>query len=197
MGLKNVALFDLDGSLAGYVEQLLADLETLRAPGETPITALNIWNIDSLPHIKARMNLIKSTPGWWRNLPQISNGMRVFNEAKRIGFHNCVLTKAPSQQPLAWTEKVEWCWSNLGPDTDAQVVSGSKGLTYGKLLYDDFPEFIEQWLEHRPRGLAIMPVNITNEKFFHPQVVRWTGENWDEVSNALNACYLRPEGDGA
>ncbi len=48
---ENIGLFDLDGSLADFSGQLLADLETLRSPDEEPITDLR--KAEEVPHIKA------------------------------------------------------------------------------------------------------------------------------------------------
>jgi len=69
---ENIGLFDLDGSLADYDGQLLADLEKLRSPIEERIT--HVRPADDLPHIKARMDLIKRQPGWWANLPLLEKG---------------------------------------------------------------------------------------------------------------------------
>lgn len=110
-----IALWDLDGSLADYVGQLVKDLEAMRGPGDPIITAENIWSKDHLPHIRARMNAIKRQRGWWRNLPVIEIGMRVFREAERIGYHNVVLTKAPARLPDAWSEKYEWSMKSSAP----------------------------------------------------------------------------------
>ncbi len=115
-----IGLFDLDGSLAGYVEQLVADLELLRGPGDPVITAENIWSHDHAPYIKARMDLIKSLPGWWRKLPVIKMGKFVFDLARNLGFHNVVVTKAPQRHPNAWTEKVEWSLIELGKEDRGQ-----------------------------------------------------------------------------
>jgi 5'(3')-deoxyribonucleotidase len=188
--MLNIGLFDLDGSTADYSGQLLADLEKLRGPNEPVISEHNLWKLDDQPHIKRRIKMIKSQPGWWRNLPVIESGMRVFHEAARIGFENQALTKAPQDLPNSWGEKREWSLANFG-DVQVIVVSKSKGQIYGKFLFDDHPEFCLQWLAFRPRGLVIMPSTVANAGFTHSQVLRWTGENWSEVQNALVECYNR------
>ena len=135
--------------------------------------------------------LIKSLPGWWRNLPTIEMGMQIFNLARTLGFTNHILTKGPRHHANAWQEKVEWCRRYLG---DVQVhITSNKGLVYGKFLYDDFPEYCELWLAHRPRGLVIMPDTEYNQNFHHPQVLRWTGKNLDEVLHALKVCLRRKD----
>jgi len=190
--LENIGLFDMDGSLVDYPGQLRQDLLKLQGPNEPPLD--DIWAAEKLPHISARMRLIKSLPGWWRNLPTIEAGMQIFNLARSMGFHNNILTKGPRNQPMAWQEKVEWCRASLPPGTPVHITE-DKGLFYGKFLYDDFPEYILSWLEHRPRGLGIMPVNEWNKSFTHPQVVKWDGTNLEEVTRALKACLDRPMGE--
>lgn len=187
---EQIALFDMDGSLADHDGRLIADLRKLQAPGERPVR--DLWTAEKLPHIGQRMRLIKSQPGWWFNLRPIANGMRVFNEARRIGFSCHILTKGPRRISIAWKEKVEWCQHHLGDDVPVHVTS-AKGLVYGKLLYDDFPPYCLDWLKNRPRGLVIMPVRPYNKDFHHPQVVKWTGRNWRTVVRALELCYERAE----
>jgi hypothetical protein len=199
MPTRNIALFDLDGSLADYTGQLKADLELLRSPDE-PELGDNLWALEKLPHMDQRMRLIKAQPGWWRNLPTLADGMRVFNRAKELGFDNNVLTKGPKHHPRAWMEKVEWSRERLGFEipvhiTEDTAVDHGKGMVYGKLLYDDYPDYCRSWLEFRPRGLVIMPVTSYNKDFHHPQVVKWDGNNWDEVNRALELCFKRAHGE--
>lgn len=191
--LEQVGLFDMDGSLADYEGTLRADMAKLAMPGDPDLT--NMWAVEKeFPAIAARMNMIKAQPNWWLNLPPIKNGMRVFREARRIGFTNAVLTKGPSKHPLAWGEKLFWCREHLGATTQVTVTE-NKGLVYGKFLYDDFPDYAIDWLEHRPRGLVIMPETENNKTFSHPQVLKWNGENWGQVREALRRCYRRKVGE--
>jgi hypothetical protein len=60
----------------------------------------DLWLAEDRPYLAARMRLIKAQPGWWRNLPVIDAGMKVFELARELGFSNNVLTKgaeAPCQ----------------------------------------------------------------------------------------------------
>jgi hypothetical protein len=95
-----------------------------------------------------------------------------------------VLTQGPRRNANAWTGKKLWIDKNLGQDVDI-TITRDKGLVYGKVLVDDFPEYIERWLEWRPRGLVIMPVNESNINFKHPQVIRYDGFNFIEVAAAM------------
>lgn len=190
--MTNAGLFDMDGSLAAYPEQLLKDLARLRAPEEPELT--DVWEAEKrFPHIKERMRLIKAQPNWWFNLPPIENGLRVFREAERIGFQNHILTKGPKAHSAAWTEKHMWCAHHLGgvPVT----VTSDKSLVYGKFLYDDFPDYAVSWLQHRPNGLVIMPVNPWNADFTHPRCLKWDGTNWDQVTRALKLVFDRKHGE--
>lgn len=188
----NILLMDMDGSLFNYDESLLEGLEQLRSPNEDKVVELH--GHDSPPWLEARIALIKSVPGWWYNLNPIENGFKVYNEAKKIGFHCEILTKGPRTKPLAWTEKLQCCQNHLGYDIDVHVVS-KKSRFYGKVLYDDFPEYMDQWLSKRPRGLGIMPVNENNKDYRHPNVVRWDGTNFEEVQRALKIAYNRKHGE--
>lgn len=190
--LEDVGLFDMDGSLADYTGQLEKDLLKLAGPGEPPLG--DLWKAEKKRHIGARMRLIKALPGWWRNLPPIEAGMKVFELARELGFTNNVLTKGPKHHPMAWQEKVEWCRAKLGQKTPVHITE-DKGLVYGKFLYDDFPEYCIAWLRHRPRGLVIMPVNSWNVDFHHPQVIKYDGTNLDEVREALEICLRRQKGE--
>lgn len=190
--LENIGLFDMDGSLADYIGALQKDLLRLQAPSEGPIS--DIWLAEKQAHISARMNLIKAQIGWWRNLPPIEAGMKVFLAAREMGFINNVLTKGPRNHPNAWQEKVEWCRMHLGRETPVHITE-DKGLVYGKFLYDDYPDYCLAWLRHRPRGLVILPVNQFNADFRHPQTVRYDGTNLEQVKQAMAICLKRQVGE--
>ena len=95
-----------------------------------------------------------------------------------------LLTKGPRRLPYAWTGKKLWVDSNLGKENDLNIVS-DKGKFYGRVLVDDWREYVTAWLRHRPRGLVIMPANKSNKGFSHPQVIRYDGTNLEEVRKAL------------
>jgi len=194
MGSKstdNIGLFDLDGSLADYDKAVLVGLRQLQGPSEPAIECVR--DARKIPHIRARIDLMQKQPGWWFNLEPISKGFQIVELAKEIGFEIHVLTQGPKTNALAWKEKVEWCQKHLGNDIDIHITR-NKGLVYGKFLYDDYTDYMMRWLEHRPRGLGIMPVNDDNVDFNHPQVIRWDGSNLDQVSDLLLAAYQRQAG---
>lgn len=182
--MSKIALLDLDGTLADYDAAMKRDMELIRSPHEP---------IDDAPHVaeasymKARAKMIRSQPNWWLNLEPIKSGFDVVGKLKEYGFELHILTKAPHSVDAAWTEKVKWVKKYL-PDTDI-TISQQKGLVYGKVLLDDWPEYINDWLAYRPRGLVIMPVRRWNVDFHHPtadhQIVRYDGNNIDEVGTRI------------
>jgi hypothetical protein len=192
LDLAKVFLFDLDGSLADYDGTLLADLERMRSPAEPPVKEVRA--AFSQRHLRARINAITLRPGWWAELPPLETGMAVYRLAREMGFDCQVLTKGPKYQPRAWAEKVEWAQRHLGPDVDVHVVS-DKGLVYGVALYDDYLAYVEAWLEHRRRGLVIMPINSSNSGFSHPNVIPYDGTNLSEVERAMRIVLERKPGE--
>lgn len=192
----NVALFDMDGSLADYTEGMVRDLQQIQSPQEEPVTAENIWAMENQDYVRNRMRLIKARPGFWLDLKPIEMGMDILDACRQMyKFDIHILTKGPKKHSRAWKEKVEWCQRYLGDDVDIHITS-DKGLVYGKLLYDDYPEYMLRWLKHRPRGLGIMPVTPYNKDFFHPNVIMYRGiEDLEEVVAALTACKNRKPGE--
>lgn len=167
--MNDIALFDMDGTLADYEGVLMKGLERLAAPDE-PVSM-----DDSIPHIEARMRLIKSQSGWWKNLPVLADGMDILGVADEIGFDIHILTKGPYHTTSAWTEKREWC-KQFVPDAKVTITE-DKWLVYGKVLVDDYPEYMKSWLHSRPRGLGIMPARKINAGFSHPNVLRYEGRH--------------------
>lgn len=193
---KNVALFDMDGSIADYATALAIDLLKISSPSDEVITPENVHDLPRSEHMKNRMELIKNQTGWWLGLEPIKNGMDILKLAAEVGFDIHILTKGPRSAPVAWKEKLEWCQKHVDPivpDVDVHVTS-DKGLFYGKVLYDDFPDYMTAWLEHRPRGLGIMPVTNSNKKFHHPNVIKYDGTNVQEVKQALEKSFNRKPG---
>jgi 5'-nucleotidase len=179
-----IALFDMDGTLCDYVSSMKAELEKLRAPGEPLLDPFIEGNKPDLQFFWDRMNLIKSNENWWANLPRHSLGFDVLELTKELGYHNEVLTQAPKTNPAALAGKLRWILNNLDEDTDF-TMTRNKSRHYGRVLVDDYPGFILPWIEHRPRGLVIMPSNKYNKGFTHEQVMAYNGQNKEQVEKAL------------
>lgn len=176
-----IALLDLDGTLADYDAAIMRDLKLIASPYE-----LEYFDADyaaEAPYIKNRIRMIRSRAGWWTSLEPLKSGFDVVELLKKYDFLLHILTKAPKAIDAAWTEKVQWCKSHL-PGVDI-AITPNKGMVYGKVLFDDWPEYIEQWLKYRPRGLVIMPDQRWNQHVEHPQVIRYTGHNLDAVEDRI------------
>jgi 5'-nucleotidase len=176
-----VALVDMDGTLCDYHGTMIRALAELRGEEETvPDPDAD----DERPWIRARRELVRRQPGWWRNLPRLERGFEVLAELQARRFEVHVLTKGPAGATSAWTEKLEWCQQHL-PGVPVTITM-DKGLVYGKVLVDDYPPYIQRWLAWRPRGLVIMPAQPWNAGFAHDNVLRYAGDDLDAVREALD-----------
>lgn len=179
-----VANIDLDGTVANFNKGMLTILNETRNPIEPEYTSKELDN--PAPWLEARMWYIKRHPGFWRNLEPIPLGLKVVKLIENAGFHLNVLTKGPKKTTSAWTEKADWAAIHL-PDAHVTVTT-DKGLVYGKVLFDDWPDYITRWLEWRPRGLVLMLDHPWNQGFEHQNVIRITGESsFPAVVAALQA----------
>jgi len=175
-----IALVDMDGTLCDFDGAMQSGLESLRGPDEDP--RLSDLMYEDIPYIKARRKLIKSQPGFWRNLKPFKLGFDILEELDHLKFSTFILTKGPKHVDAAWTEKKEWCRQHV-PHLPI-IMSEDKGLVYGKVLVDDWPLYIDRWLERRPRGLVIAPAHTHNvgiEEKYPNNVIRYDGSNMDQV----------------
>jgi FMN phosphatase YigB (HAD superfamily) len=186
MTRNKIALFDMDGTLADYDGQLLKDLQSIASEHEPPPVLY-----ENIHYIEARRHVITSQVGWFLNLPKLKLGWDVLEIAKEIGYSISILTKGPARKHTAWAEKVEWCNRYLADYIDGVTIAHDKGMVYGAVLVDDWPEYVERWLEHRPRGLVIMPASKNNMGFSHPNVVRYDGSNFEEVKSRMEVQFVR------
>lgn len=185
---RPLGFFDMDGTLFDYDGQLRKDLKVLMSPGE--VMPEDLYD-ESKPYLKARMDLIKMQPGWWLNLPEFLLGWDVYKLAEAKDFRVQILTKGPKTKFNAWAEKAECIYRHFGDKVSININGEDKSGNYARFLVDDYPEYIEGWLEHRPRGLVIMPAHPYNADFKHPNVIRYDGFNLKEVDAALDAAKLR------
>lgn len=165
---SNVALIDMDGTVADYEGQLIADLSRMRAPCEPEITPRNLWK--DIPHLEERIKAIRRQSGWWASLPPIQVSLDIVQMMYEMGFEVHVLTKEPMLTALAWTEKVEWCKRYL--PYALPTITQDKSLVYGKILFDDYHDYMLPWLDARPRGLGLMLSSESNKRFRHRRVMK-------------------------
>jgi hypothetical protein len=171
----------MDGTVADYTGAMKQDMAKIASPDDLPYKD---FDDDAPEYIRARRKMIVKQPEWWYNLPMLPLGMAVVNIFRELKFHIHILTKGPHTKPEAWSQKAEWCLRHI-PDAMINITE-DKGLFYGKVLMDDYPDYVERWLEWRPRGFVIMPAYDYNEHFQHPNVFRLHNmEQMDELRAKL------------
>jgi len=176
-----IALFDMDGTLFDHKKSLKKELEKIGSPEEKIIS---FYSHDKPEYLKNRINLITSSESFWENLPKFKLGWDVLDIAKNLDYRIMILTQGPKSNPFAWSGKKKCIDKHFGEDFDI-TLTRDKGLVYGKVLVDDFPGYIDKWVKWRKRGQVIMPANELNQGYRHPQVIRYDGENLDEVKDSL------------
>lgn len=189
---SKIILFDLDGTLADYDKAMNRDLDAMASAGEE---RYGIHDKTAPKWFCNRTKIIRKQPGWWSNLERLQLGFEILDEAIVLGFEVHVLTKGPKKSSNAWTEKYQWCEEHL-PSAVNVTVTRDKSTVYGLALVDDYPPFLEGWLEHRPRGFGIMPAHDGNANFEHPRVVRYDGTAvaMSKVRKILRSAYNREPG---
>lgn len=184
---ERIALIDMDGTIADYDRAMQRDYDRLIAPGEMTYweasrtyTKENKWP----DHLWARRDVIQRQPGWWRDLPRLDVGFEIVGVLRHFDFELNIATKGPSSKSNAWAEKLEWVREHL-PHTNVHITE-DKSLLYGKVLVDDWPNYVTKWLKHRPRGLVIMPAHHYNKEYASvDQVFRYEVGMQDELLQAL------------
>ena len=182
MDIENIALYDMDGTLCDYDLALRNSMEKLRSLNEPPYSGKP--EDDAPAYLKARADLIMSRSSWWAEMPKFQLGFDIWELTKSLGFRHMILTQGPRKRPKAWMGKKMWIDKNIGKDVDI-TITRDKGLVYGKILVDDWPEYVTRWLEWRPRGLVIMPLQPHNKSFKHPQVVHYDGKNIKTIEHVI------------
>lgn len=178
-----VALVDMDETLCDYSGAIATGLAKLRSPDEDPREE---ENPDPPAYIAARRRLITSAPGFWRNLRPLPLGFQIVQVLAELDFNTHIITKGPSDQPLAWMEKVEWCREHV-PEVPL-VIAEDKGLIVGEVLIEDWPPYIARWLQRCTDGLVIVPARPWNsdvELAFSKRCIRYDGTNLDVVRRRL------------
>jgi len=173
-----VALFDVDGTLADYHAAMQRDLSVILTPDDYQLWTKGI----ETERIKAAIKLIRSQPNWWINLAKLQDGFDLLQVVRDMKFSINILTKGPFNHPNSWSEKVEWCRKYV---SDAAItITENKSLVYGKVLVDDWPPCVIDWLAFRPRGLVILPDRPWNQDLQHKQVIRYKN-NLSEIKTCL------------
>ncbi len=181
---QNIILFDMDNTLCDYDKALTLNYNAIKSPEDPEYVSYSPKILKS-KYLSLRIDLIRNQKNWWINLEKYKPGFDILNLAKELGFAIHILTKSPKTVINSWSEKVEWCEKNL-KDYDVKItISDDKSLVYGKVLVDDYPPYIQNWLNKRPRGLVIMPLQSWNKDFEHDRVIKYDGNNLEEVKQTL------------
>jgi 5'(3')-deoxyribonucleotidase len=188
---EKTADVDLDGTVADYDKRMQEELEKLRSPHEPPPPDRSQANYEDGSHMSARRLLIKSQPGFWRNLPRIERGFEVVQVLREIGFGINVLTKGPKARSvlLAWTEKAEWSAEHM--PYASVTITQHKHRHYSRVLFDDWPDYWMPWARVRPRGLVISVAQPWNAGIEHPNFIRYDGTNLQQVRERAQRAFDR------
>lgn len=185
-GIDNVALVDMDGTLCDFHGQLQRDLDKVLGDDRQKVSAKTIQEVEWL---------IRRDGGWYRNLRPLPLGFEIVKLLKSIGFRIMIMTKSSKESKNAWSEKVAWISEHL-PDVDVTVTM-DKGLVYGKVLVDDYPTHFLRWMEHRPRGKVVMPIQPWNKDVgARPNLYGVScKEDLEAITPMLKAAFERGRGD--
>jgi len=194
-----IGLFDLDGTLANYDEAMRHWLDLLKSPDE-PDFAVHARQPE---HHYQRQCVIRRQPGFWLNLAPVRLGFEVMRLAQEVGFcnfHAC--TRGPSDCPSAWSEKYQWVqrYKQTGqlPADMKITITEDKGTVYGRFLCDDHWPYLQRWLQHRRRGLAVLVMNAfepPTPRLDHPNLIVFDGSNAAEVRDRLQRAFERSPGE--
>jgi 5'(3')-deoxyribonucleotidase len=174
MNQDDVALVDMDGTLCQFREQLDADLARVLGKDMETMSPQAIRQVEFL---------IRGQAGWYRNLKPIPFGFAIVRLLQAIGFRIMIMTRGSKEAKNAWSEKAAWIAEHL-PEADVTVTQ-DKSLVYGKVIVDDTPAHFLPWMEHRPRGLVVMPVQPWNRNMAKK-------DNLFPVSNAQELQAIEP-----
>ena len=186
--MNPVALIDMDGTLADYAGAMRRDLEVLQGPVDPGLHELEVLE-RTYPYMRARMDMIKRQPDWWQGLEVLPEGFEVVSMLRKLDYKLHILTKGPKRNVDAWTQKAKWCQRWI-PDAEITITL-DKGLVYGRVLVDDWPDYIDAWLAHRPRGLVVMPNQPWNQGYRHPQVMRLVAQNHIDVQANRDSIFAK------
>lgn len=185
-----VALVDIDGTLADFRGALDRDVaRVMNGRGDdVKVPACVVQEIEWL---------IRGQAGWYRNLRPLQLGFDIVRMLQEIGFRIMIMTKSSKESKNAWSEKVAWIAEHL-PEADVTVTQ-DKSLVYGRVLVDDYPNHFLRWMEHRPRGLVVMPSQAWNQGA--PQLPNLhrvaSREDLEALQPVLEEAYERKGGEHA
>lgn len=185
---KPVALVDMDGTLCDYHNALQRDMTAVMEDTVVPQA------------IRERIEgLVKSKPGWYRNLKPLPIGIAIYKMLREIGFQVVICSKGSRWSKNSWTEKMEWVEEHLDGDVLVNLTQ-VKQIVYGRVFVDDYPSHFLPWMNHRPRGIVIVPDQTWNQDLkndgsvpnFEDRIHRVRSlEDVQKIRPVLEKAYLR------
>jgi FMN phosphatase YigB (HAD superfamily) len=184
-----VALVDMDGTLCDFRGALDRDLaRVLNGRGE---------EVKVPACVKQEIEwLIRRTPGWYLNLKPLQLGFDILRMLQEIGFRINILTKSSFESNNAWSEKPQWIQQHLPRDIE-MTVTMNKSRYYGRVLVDDYPSHFLRWMDRRPRGIVVMPVQAWNKDTSRrPNLYPVSsGEDLEKIRPVLEEAFERKGGE--
>jgi 5'(3')-deoxyribonucleotidase len=133
----------------------------------------------------------KKLPGIYRDLKPIPGAIDGLKWLLDNGYFPMMLTKIPSENPLAATEKIQWLYEHAPFMEDHIIISPDKGCvgTHRDFLIDDFPAWANA---HQFEGTVIRFGNSPTHGW-EPRRYQTTykpprdhhASNWDEVKSLI------------
>ncbi len=86
---------------------------------------------------------LKLIPGIYRNLDVIPGAVNAIEKIVEMGYEVWALTKPPSKNPSAASEKIEWMYENFPVFKDRIIITPDKGAVGESrdFIIDDHPEW--------------------------------------------------------
>lgn len=186
---RKIALVDLDGTLADYDGAMAKGLISLSAGVEfpTPLQGVGFTREQNPPWLQERERMVRSMPGFYRNLAEIPMGMYMFRNLLQEHFECHIATKCPSHNSaVAAMEKIQWCEGHLGYEPKV-TICGDKSLLFGDLLFDDWPGYTTPWLDRHQDGIVLMLDQPWNATYEHERVIRVKNQKLERSMDYLGA----------
>lgn len=127
---------DLEGHFWSIWEQTHPD-----APQRAQRTRTNFYLEDQLPEQYTEdVRVIVSTPGFFRDLPEVDGAVDALHEMLELGWDVRVCTAPLLTNPTCTSDKLAWLDEHLGAGWSARaVIAKDKSMVRGDLLIDDKP----------------------------------------------------------
>lgn len=182
-GEKPVALVDMDGTLCDYHNALKKGIADVFGDKAEKIETSIREKVETL---------VKSQAGWYRNLKPLPLGLAIYRMLREIGFQIVICSKGSKWSKNSWTEKTEWVAEHLDEDVLMNLTQ-VKQLVYGRVFVDDYPAHFLPWLDHRPRGIVIVPAQEWNREVKEDSRIHkvYTEEDIAKVRPVLERAYSR------